>query len=95
MLHTARTGDSAREGMTMQEFLGLPTSIDLDTANRAFGYTSAKGYDRVSGGTYPCRVLKVEGGAYRVVTADMYRALGFDYFRPALGTPRMTFARTV
>ncbi|WTA76583.1 helix-turn-helix domain-containing protein [Streptomyces sp. NBC_00838] len=43
-------------------------------ASKALGFSRAKGYDLVSRGEFPCRVLKV-GRSTRVVTASLLRVL--------------------
>jgi hypothetical protein len=67
--------DASRAGMTHAELLDLPTTVDLETGNRAFGLGRSLGYTLAREGRYPCRVIKA-GTAYRVVTADLRRVLG-------------------
>jgi hypothetical protein len=63
------------ERMTLAELLELPTTVDLETGNRAFGIGRSLGYKLAQRGEYPCKVIKA-GGAYRIVTADLRRKLG-------------------
>ncbi|MEV7877969.1 MULTISPECIES: hypothetical protein [Streptomyces] len=61
-------------GMSREELLGLPVSVDLETSNRALGLGRSKGYELAKRGQYPCKVLRL-GNAYRVVTADLLSLL--------------------
>ncbi|MFG2599191.1 hypothetical protein [Streptomyces sp. NPDC048462] len=63
------------KGMSREELLELPVSVDLETANRALGLGRSKGYELAKRGQYPCKVLRL-GNAYRVVTADLLSLLG-------------------
>lgn len=63
------------KGMTREELLALPVSVDLETGNRALGLGRSKGYELAKRGQYPCKVLRL-GKAYRVVTADLLNLLG-------------------
>jgi hypothetical protein len=65
------------KGMSREELLALPVSVDLDTGNRALGLGlgRSKGYELAKRGEYPCKVLRL-GNAYRVVTADLLDLLG-------------------
>lgn len=67
--------DSGREGMTYAELLALPTTVDLETGNRALGIGRTRGYTLARNCQYPCRLIRV-GNSYRVVTADLRRVLG-------------------
>ncbi|KIE22836.1 hypothetical protein LK08_33165 [Streptomyces sp. MUSC 125] len=72
-----RNNDTAEhpKGMTREELLALPATVDLDTGNRALGLGRSKGYELAKRGQYPCKVLRL-GKAYRVVTADLLNLLG-------------------
>ncbi|TFE55354.1 hypothetical protein E3E14_05895 [Streptomyces sp. ICN441] len=72
-----RNNDTAEhpKGMTREEVLALPATVDLDTGNRALGLGRSKGYELAKRGQYPCKVLRL-GKAYRVVTADLLNLLG-------------------
>ncbi|MCX5153670.1 hypothetical protein OG914_06535 [Streptomyces sp. NBC_00291] len=62
-------------GMSRDQLLALPVSIDLETGNRALGIGRSKGYELAKRDQYPCKVLRV-GNGYRVVTADLLNLLG-------------------
>ncbi|MFD3823160.1 MULTISPECIES: hypothetical protein [Streptomyces] len=72
-----RNNETAEQpkGMTREELLALPVSVDLETGNRALGLGRSKGYELAKRGQYPCKVLRL-GKAYRVVTADLLNLLG-------------------
>lgn len=63
--------------MTIDELKGLPATIDVVTAGRAFGFGRAKAYRLAKAGQFPCKVTKI-GRNYRVLTADLLRALGIE-----------------
>ncbi|MER6249981.1 hypothetical protein ABT224_01090 [Streptomyces sp. NPDC001584] len=63
------------KGMSRDQLLALPVSIDLETGNRALGIGRSKGYELAKRDGYPCKVLRV-GNGYRVVTADLLNLLG-------------------
>ncbi|MCP3758368.1 hypothetical protein NLX94_26245 [Streptomyces sp. TBY4] len=62
-------------GMSRDQLLALPVSVDLETGNRALGIGRSKGYELAKRNQYPCKVLRV-GNGYRVVTADLLNLLG-------------------
>ncbi|MGI5456074.1 hypothetical protein ACQEWB_23420 [Streptomyces sp. CA-249302] len=66
---------TSSKGMSREELLALPVSVDLDTSNRALGLGRSKGYELAKRGEYPCKVLRL-GNAYRVVTANLLELLG-------------------
>ncbi len=80
----ARTGPNSYKALTLAEVLALPAVVDLDTANKAFGLGRSTGYRRAKAGTYPCRVLRLPAGGYRVASAEILRGMGAD--ASALGT---------
>ena len=61
--------------MTRDELLGLPVTVDLQTAGRAIGCGRAKAYQMHASGQFPVRVLRL-GTKLRVVTADLWELLG-------------------
>ena len=61
--------------MSLDELLGLPVTMDLPTAGRAFGLGRTKSHEMARTGEFPCRVLRV-GRFYRVRKADLMHALG-------------------
>lgn len=65
------------DGLTIEEVLRLPASVDLTTAGRALGFGRTKAYALVRAGAFPCRVIRV-GEVYRVPTAEILALLGID-----------------
>ncbi|MFD9225236.1 hypothetical protein ACFWDI_35730 [Streptomyces sp. NPDC060064] len=64
-------------GMQLRELLALPVAFGLDDANRALLLGRTKGFELAKQGEYPCRVVRV-GRTYRVMRADLLRALGIS-----------------
>lgn len=62
-------------GMSRQELLALPVSVDLVTAGRALGMGRTVAYELARQGEFPVRVLRL-GNKYRVPTADLLDVLG-------------------
>ncbi|MET9698206.1 helix-turn-helix domain-containing protein [Streptomyces sp. NPDC006529] len=67
----------AEPSLTFAEAFGLPLSVDLRTAARAFGLCMGTAYKLVHGGGFPCAVVRV-GRKFRVPTADLLRSLGIE-----------------
>lgn len=67
--------EDGEDDMTHAELLALPTTVSIETGNRALGLGRTLGYTLARRGQYPCRVIKA-GRSYRVVTADLRRVLG-------------------
>jgi hypothetical protein len=65
------------ETMSIEELRRLPTTVDVVTAGRAFGLGRAKAYRLAAEGTFPCKITKV-GRNYRVLAANLHRALGLE-----------------
>ncbi|MFB7058335.1 helix-turn-helix domain-containing protein [Streptomyces vinaceus] len=63
--------------LTFAEAFGLPLSVDLRTAARAFGMCMGTAYRLVHVDGFPCTVVRV-GRKYRVPTADLMRSLGIE-----------------
>lgn len=82
----ASPAHSPGNGMTREELLTLPAAIDLDTANRALSIGRSTGYALAKREQYPVKVLRL-GNAYRVVTADLLRALAIEPDRRAGADP--------
>ena len=61
--------------MNRNELLALPVTVDLPTAGIPFGFGRAKSYQLAAAGEFPVPVLTI-GHRKRVVTADLWRALG-------------------
>lgn len=70
--------------MTRAELMELartsPTT-DVPTASRALGFGPNLGYELVSVGQFPCRVLRL-GRKLRVPTADLLACLGMPLPQP-------------
>ncbi len=66
-----------RQGMSMEELLELPISVDMLTAFRAVGIGRTSGYELVRTGQFPTRVLRL-GNTYRVPREELLRLLGID-----------------
>ena len=64
-------------GLTIDELLHMPATIDITTAARALGIGRSTGYELARRGEFPCRVIPV-GSSYRVPTADLLRVLGIE-----------------
>ncbi|MFE2927775.1 helix-turn-helix domain-containing protein [Streptomyces goshikiensis] len=63
--------------LTFAEAFGLPLSVDLRTAARAFGMCMGTAYRLVRIGGFPCSVVRV-GRKFRVPTAELMRSLGIE-----------------
>lgn len=61
--------------MSLDELMGLPVTMDLPTAGRAFGVGRTKSHELARHDEFPCRVLRV-GRFYRVRKADLMHELG-------------------
>ncbi|WP_446218801.1 DNA-binding protein [Micromonospora sp. IBHARD004] len=66
-----------QSGMTREELLALPVSVDIVTAGEAFGMGRTLAYELAKRGEFPVRVLRL-GNRYRVARADLLRELGED-----------------
>ncbi len=64
-------------GLSIQEVLKLPATIDVVTAGRALGIGRSRSYELARIGEFPCRVVAV-GRTYRVPTAGLLRLLGIS-----------------
>jgi hypothetical protein len=65
------------DGLTREEMLHLPATVDITTAARALGLGRSTGYELARRGECPCRVIHV-GHTYRVPTAELLRVLGIE-----------------
>ncbi|MET9965300.1 DNA-binding protein [Streptomyces sp. NPDC006356] len=61
--------------MTREELLALPVTVDVLTAGKALGLGRNTTYELVNAGEFPVPVHPW-GGVKRVVTADLWEALG-------------------
>lgn len=64
--------------MSVADLRALPVSVDLVTAGRAFGLGRTKAYGLARRGEFPCRVIPVGGGKYRVPRSVLLEALGVE-----------------
>lgn len=62
-------------GLSREEIMALPATVDVVTACRALGLGRTLGYQLVRRGEFPCRVLRV-GRRYLIPTADLRAVLG-------------------
>jgi len=60
---------------TLAEITGWPATVNVREANRAAGVSDSHGYELISRGEYPFRILRV-GGRIRVITASIVKVLG-------------------
>lgn len=67
----------SESGLTKDDVLALPPSVDLPTACKALGIGKATGYRLVAAGDFPCPVVRL-GKAIRVPAAGIHRVLGLD-----------------
>jgi hypothetical protein len=68
-------GEEPTGGMTREELLALPVSVDLMTAARALDMGRTTAHKLARTGRFPVKVLRV-GNRYKVATADLLEALG-------------------
>lgn len=64
-------------GITTDELLALGPTTDVVTAGRAYGLGRHVSYDLAKRGEFPCQVVRL-GRQYRVITADLLKALGIE-----------------
>ncbi len=72
----AAPGDGA--GMTREEVLELPVAIDVLTAGRAFGLGRNTTYELINAGEFPVKVHQYGKGNRRVLTSELWAALGVE-----------------
>ncbi len=70
-------------GMTREELLSLPASVDLATTARALGLGKTLTYALARRQELPVKVLRL-GNVYRVATADILAVLGVERDAPSL-----------
>ena len=61
--------------MSTEELLGLPVTVDLETAGRAFGLGRTKSYQLARAGEFPVPILPL-GARFRVRKTDIMQAVG-------------------
>lgn len=77
MARSINTVGTKDRTLTYEEVLNLPVTVDLVTAGRAFGIGRTTAHDLARSEEFPCKVLRLRG-SYRVLRADLLRALGID-----------------
>ncbi|WP_405526695.1 helix-turn-helix domain-containing protein [Streptomyces canus] len=75
-----------QRGMSLDEVLALPATVNVVTAARALGIGHNKAYDLIKAGQFPVRVLPM-GNTVRIPTAALWEALGIGPLRVAVGGP--------
>lgn len=64
-------------GMTRDDLLALPATVDIPTAAKAIGIGRVQAYELAGKGEFPCKVLKL-GSRYKVITSELLKLLGVD-----------------
>ncbi|MFF3060154.1 DNA-binding protein [Streptomyces sp. NPDC057909] len=64
--------------MTREELLALPVVVDVLTAGRAFGLGRNTTYELINAGEFPVAVHQYGKGNRRVLTSDLWAALGVE-----------------
>lgn len=64
-------------GMTLEELLALPPTVNVSTAARALGIGVHKAYALIRSGDFPVKTLPL-GGTTRVPAAALWRVLGVE-----------------
>lgn len=77
---TTSTPAAEQRGMTLEEVLALPATVNVVTAARALGIGHNKAYDLIKTGRFPVRTLTM-GGTVRIPTAALWEALGVGSLR--------------
>lgn len=72
-------GMNGRTTFTYDEIRRWPAAVDLVTAARVFGIGRTAAYAMAQAGTFPARVVRVDGrGRYVVATESILAVLGAD-----------------
>lgn len=82
--------------LTREQLIALPASIDLRTLGQAFGISEPVVRDLHRRGHFQDMGIRINrlGAQYRVVTADVLRALGIELVSPVPeGGPVMSAVR--
>ncbi|MFF3493693.1 hypothetical protein ACFYWS_20340 [Streptomyces sp. NPDC002795] len=69
-----------QRGMSLEEVLALPATVNVVTAARALGIGHNKAYELIKAGQFPVRTLSM-GSTVRVPTAALWEALGVGSLR--------------
>jgi predicted DNA-binding transcriptional regulator AlpA len=67
---------AGKSGMTREELLALPVTVDVLTAGRAFGLGRNTTYELIQAGEFPVKVHRYGKGSRRVLTSELWEALG-------------------
>ncbi|GHE84540.1 integrase [Streptomyces spiralis] len=77
---TTSTPAADHGGMSLEEVLALPVTVNVVTAARALGIGHNKAYDLIKAGQFPVRTLAM-GSTVRIPTAALWEALGIGPLR--------------
>ncbi|WP_330306180.1 MULTISPECIES: DNA-binding protein [unclassified Streptomyces] len=77
---TTSTLAGDQRGMSLDEVLALPATVNVVTAARALGIGHNKAYDLIKAGQFPVRTLMM-GSTIRIPTAALWEALGIGSLR--------------
>jgi hypothetical protein len=80
MATTSITSAADQRGMSLEELLALPATVNVVTAARALGIGHNKAYLLIKSGDFPVRVLFM-GSTVRIPTAALWEALGVGPLR--------------
>ncbi|MFG3140910.1 MULTISPECIES: DNA-binding protein [unclassified Streptomyces] len=83
MTTTSTTATVDQRGMSLDEVLALPATVNVVTAARALGIGHNKAYDLIKAGLFPVRTLSM-GNTVRIPTAALWEALGVGSLRQGL-----------
>jgi hypothetical protein len=78
-------------GMTREQLLALPVTVDLQTAGRAWGLSRSRVYDAHARNALPFPVVVVSG-RLKVTRAALLKSLDIDEAEPATGPAAVTAA---
>ncbi|MQA82935.1 MAG: helix-turn-helix domain-containing protein [Streptosporangiales bacterium] len=65
------------DGLSREELLALPVTVDIGTAAKALGLGRSTAYELARCGEFPCRILRIRS-SYRVPTAELLKVLGIQ-----------------
>jgi len=81
---TTGSATATERGMSLDEVLALPATVNVVTAARALGIGHNKAYDLIKAGQFPVRTLSM-GNTVRIPTAALWEALGVGSLRAVAG----------
>ncbi|MGW3658375.1 DNA-binding protein [Streptomyces sp. NPDC005151] len=82
---TKSTTTVDQRGMSLDEVLALPATVNVVTAARVLGIGHNKAYDLIKTGQFPVRTLPM-GNTVRIPTAALWEALGVGSLRQGLAS---------